>query len=175
MKNFYIKLISCINKNARPNLVRGFTLLETIIYIALFSLLVTSGFTAVYQMIYSVSTLAVKNVTEEESGFVLRKLNWAFSGLDRLESPIIGGTGCNKNISVLKNGSVNPIRIRMNSISSKNYIEIQDDGITYYPITTENASTTCLDFSIISGNPFGISATTTINGKNFTLTKYVRH
>ncbi len=159
-------------RNSKMN--KGFTLIETIIYIALFSLLITSGFTATYQMISSADSLSVKSITEEEGSFVLRKMNWAFSGLEPSASPIVGGSGCSKNISVQKTDSLNPIIIRLNTIGSKNYIEIQDDGITFYPITTENASTTCLDFSVISGNPIGIKATTTINGKNFVITKYVR-
>lgn len=153
---------------------RGFTLVETIIYISLFSIILTCGLIACYQIISSSDLLNQTTRTEEEGNFVLRKLTWVFSSLDSTIPPTISGGSCSQNISISKTNSVNPIRIRMNSSGGKNYIEIQDDGVNYYPITTSSASTTCLEFTIISGNPYGIIATSTINGKDFVLRKYAR-
>ncbi|MFZ2523104.1 MAG: prepilin-type N-terminal cleavage/methylation domain-containing protein [Minisyncoccia bacterium] len=153
---------------------KGFALIETIIYIALFSILMTSGFVATYQIISSADLLNQKNRTEEEGNFVLRKMSWSFAGLDAGIIPTVSGSGCSQSISISKTNTANPIRIRTNVTAGVNYLEIQDDGVTYYPLTTINASTSCLKFSIISGNPYGIIATTTINGKDFVIKKYAR-
>ncbi len=153
---------------------KGFTLIETIIYIALFTLLITSGFVSVYQLISGTDSLNTKIRIQKEGNFVLRKISWTLTGLNPLNPPTVGGSGCYQALTSYKTGQLNPIRIRMSNISGNNYVEIQDDGINYYPITTINASTTCLKFGVISGTPSGIVSTITINGIDFVITKYVR-
>lgn len=154
---------------------KGFTLIETIIYIALFTVLITGGFTACYQIIASNDSLNQKVGTEEEGNFISRKFIWAFSGLDNTNTPVISGSGCNQSITVQKTNTANPIKIRTNSTGGINYIELQDDGVNYYPLTTTNTNVSCLRFSLISGSPYGIIATSTINGKDFVIRKYARN
>lgn len=153
---------------------RGFTLIETIIYIALFTMLITSGFAAVYELIEGTDSLNQKVRTEEEGNFVMRKIAWSLSSMDPSIPPTISGSGCSQTLTVTKTNSVNNVVLRMRNLSGKNYIEIQDDGVNFYPITTENASTSCLRFSSTGTSPIGITATSTINGTNFVITKYVR-
>lgn len=152
----------------------GFTLIETVIYIALFSILMTSGFSATYQIIENADLLNKTTRVVEEGNFVLRKISWALSGMDSGVLPTISGSGCSQSLSVSKTNIPNPIRLRVNTVAGINYVELQDDGLTYYPLTTINASTSCLKFSSIPGNPYGIIATTTINGKDFVIKKYAR-
>lgn len=153
---------------------KGFTLLETIIYIALFSILITSGFIACYDLISGTDRVNGSTRTQEEGNFVLRKMEWSLSSLDPAYPPTVGGSGCNQNLTTKKTGVTNPVRIRLNTISGINYIEIQDDGVNYYPITTANVSVTCLKFNQISGALVGINATASINGVDFVVKKYVR-
>lgn len=153
---------------------KGFTLIETIIYIALFSVLITGGFIACYQIISSNDSLNQKVRTEAEGNFVMRKFAWSLSGLDSASLPTISGTGCNQSISIQKTNTANPVRIRQSTVSGITYIDLQDDGVNYYPITTSNAKVSCLKFSILSGTPYGVIGTTTINGKDFVIRKYAR-
>lgn len=58
-------------------------------------------------------------------------------------------------------------------------IEMSESGPTgtFYPLTTQNVKVSDLRFSYIGGTgegPSGISATTTINGVPFSITKYIR-
>lgn len=155
---------------------KGFTLIEVIIYIALFSLLMGSAFTTAYQLIEGTNTLNTKTTVQEEGNFVMRKLNWALTGLDSAVSSIVGGSlPCSQTLRVEKiNFIQNPIIISRNSTNDS--LEIQE-GFTVLPITTANVAVTCLKFSIIpsvDSGPSGISATTTINGIDFAITKYQR-
>lgn len=59
---------------------RGFTLIEVIIYIALFSLLMTGGIMAGYQIIETSDRAQARSVAIEETLFVLRKIEWALRG-----------------------------------------------------------------------------------------------
>ncbi len=157
------------NKNS------GFTLIETIIYIALFSLLLGTAFVTVYQLIDGSNTLSSKNTTASEADFVMRKIDWALTGIDPATIPVIGGSGCARTLSIYKTDTaVSPIVVRLNNVDGINYIEIQKNSGTFYPITTENVSVSCLQFSLTSSDPSGFIATATIDGILFSTTKYIR-
>jgi prepilin-type N-terminal cleavage/methylation domain-containing protein len=58
----------------------GFTLLETLIYIALFGVLMTGALVTVYELLLSFEHNGVAIAVQEEGTFIHRKLNWALSG-----------------------------------------------------------------------------------------------
>ena len=154
---------------------KGFTLIETIIYIALFTILIVGGFVTAYQLIQGSDTLNAKTITQEEGNFVLRKMDWALTGLDSGNPPVVvpSVSGCEDTLKVYKYSYTNnPIEFSRNTASST--IEMREAFGVNIPITTSNASTTCLKFSLIAGTPSGITATTTINSIDFTITKYIR-
>lgn len=154
---------------------RGFTLIEVIIYITLFSLILGSAFVIAYQLIEGSSKLSTKSTVQAEGNFVLRKLNWALTGLDPDSAPVISGSACSQTLSVDKTDpSVDTVDIRLNEIDGVKYIEIQENEEGFNPITTINVLVSCLKFSPISGTPAGITASFEINGSPFSITKYVR-
>ncbi len=57
---------------------RGVTLIETLIYIALFALLIGGGVSSAYSLIESSDRIGVHAMVEEEGNFLLAKINWAF-------------------------------------------------------------------------------------------------
>lgn len=154
---------------------RGFTLLEVVIYTALFSLLLGIAFVATYQIIDSSGNLNLKITIEEEGNFVMRKINWVFTGLDPNSTPTITGSGCAQKLSVKKtDSSINPVILRLNNISGKNYIEIKENGGSFNPITTANVNPSCLKFSLLGGSLSGVVATFTLNDTDFSTVKYIR-
>ncbi len=154
---------------------KGFTLIEVLIYIALSAVLMGSAFITVYQLIDGSRKLNSKNTTQEEGNFVIRKIGWALSGINPSTTPTITGAACSRSISIVKSDtSLSPIVIRLNSSGAINYIEMNKNGGTFYPITTSNVSVACLEFISLSGSPSGITATATIDGKVFNITKYIR-
>lgn len=56
---------------------RGVTLIETLIYIALFALLIGGGVSSAYVLIESSDRIGVHAMLEEEGNFLLAKINWA--------------------------------------------------------------------------------------------------
>jgi hypothetical protein len=60
----------------RVNIARGFTLLETLIYLVLFTFLIGGGFLAVYQIIESSGSIREKTAREAEADFIFRKIDW---------------------------------------------------------------------------------------------------
>ncbi len=141
---------------------RGFTLIETIIYIALFSLLIGTAFITAYQIIDGSSRLNRKNITQEEGNFVLRKINYALTGISSFTNTpnTLHTNKYNGNQIDIK---LAPTKIKMTESSGPSDF-----------ITTDNVSVSSLQFTGIAGTPAGITATVTIDGVNFSITKYLR-
>lgn len=145
----------------------GFTLIETLIYIALFTLLMGSAFVVTYQLIDSSGDLSVKNTTQEEGSFVMRKLDWALTSAN--PSTVTPSSG-NSSTLVLTKYDGNKVTFQKNG----NKIEIKEsaNGNTFLPITTDNVVVSSLDFKYETLG--GITATFIVDGLNFSVTKYFR-
>lgn len=63
----------------------GFTLLETIIYLALFSVLMSGATVTVYQLLSSIDKDERTLKVLTESNFINQKLDWALSGKSEIE------------------------------------------------------------------------------------------
>jgi prepilin-type N-terminal cleavage/methylation domain-containing protein len=154
---------------------KGLTLIEVIIYIALFGILMTGVLTTAWQLLDGSSKLNTKTTIQNEGSFVLRKLDWALTGLD-VTKTLPNGTGtCSQTLTVHKTDSVfepTGIIIQLNSVT--NALEIKEGSASAKPITTTNVTVSCFKFRTLSGTLGGISATTTINGVDFAITKYIR-
>lgn len=58
----------------------GFTLIETIIYLALFAMIIGGGMLAAYQIIQDTDATQNHIVLQEEANFLFRKMDWALTG-----------------------------------------------------------------------------------------------
>ncbi|OGI68550.1 hypothetical protein A2738_01575 [Candidatus Nomurabacteria bacterium RIFCSPHIGHO2_01_FULL_42_15] len=102
----------------------GFTLIEVIIYIALFSLLLGTAFVAAYQLIDGSVRLGTKNTIQDEGNFIMRKINWALTGVDPSTVPVISGSACEEILTIQKTEpSYDPTIIRLNDVSGKNTLK----------------------------------------------------
>jgi type II secretory pathway pseudopilin PulG len=59
--------------------MKGFTLIETLLYIALLSMLLTGGVTTAFQLLKSTSTDSSQLASYDETVFVLQKISWVLS------------------------------------------------------------------------------------------------
>ena len=156
---------------------QGFTLIEMVMYIGLFTLLLTGLFTSAYQILSSNNVSTKKNIVQDEANFVTRKITWALTSIDPNMLPIVSGTRCQQSISINKlNYENNPIVLRIHTASST--LEMKEGSAsTYTPITTTNISVSCFAINTKAangGSPYGLTATTTIHGSDFSVTKYIR-
>jgi|SRR3989344_3567692 len=66
---------------------KGFTLIESIIYLALFTIIIGGGLVATYQIIQGAEG-AVNHVTlQGEANFLFRKIDWALTGATFITAP----------------------------------------------------------------------------------------
>ena len=157
------------NRLKRSLPLTGFTLIEVLIYSALFSLMMVGMLGGVYMVIQSANQSNARLLVDDEANFVLRKMNWALTGVSSINVPTAGSTG--PTLNVIKTG-VGAVRFRLNSEN----IEI-DAGSGYIPLDTDNVIAASLSFEHIpaSGNqPAAIMATFYLNDVFYETTKYIR-
>lgn len=88
--------------------VKGFTLMETIIYIGLFSVITSFVLVVFFQIVGSQNQQRDRVEVDAEANFMMQKMIWALSGATAINSPAAGATGTT--LSVTKyNYSQNPI------------------------------------------------------------------
>jgi hypothetical protein len=155
---------------------KGFTLIEVILYIALFTLLIGTAFATAYQIIDGTNKININTNVQDEGNFVMRKVDWALSSLDPATPPTITCSAClDQALSLHKISSPTSVALQRNS--SNNSLEISENGGTFKALTTVNVKVTRFQARIIpalGSGPTGITATTTINGIDFAVTKYFR-
>ena len=141
----------------------GFTLIETIIYIALLGLIMTGALLSAYNLIVSTQSGTAKTVVEEEGSFVERKIDWALAGAASVTAPHTYELAITK-----YDGTTVDIKLASTTIM------MQENAGAFAPITTSNVKVTNLQFQIVGSNPAGVMATTTMNGLSFVSTRYIR-
>lgn len=147
---------------------KGFTLIETLIYIALFTLLMGGGLLATYQLLQASAQANSKGTVQDEQNFVLRKIDWALSGASDVFVP-------SQSMLRVTRYDSNTVDFQLNGSA----IEMRESaiGASYVPITTSNVSVSGLKFVHIAPTgtgPAGVTASTTINGLDASTTKYIR-
>jgi prepilin-type N-terminal cleavage/methylation domain-containing protein len=152
----------------------GFTLIESIIYLALFSIVIAGGMIAAYGIIQSSDNGSNHITLQEEANFILRKINWAMTG-----SNTITVISSPPSLSVTKSG----LPILLFDMSSSDLRLTRGSGS---PITlnSSNIKISNLSFVKITGSgktdavATSFTLTTFQNGRNiaqnFSTTKYLR-
>ncbi len=67
--------------------LKGFTLIEAIIYIALFAIIIGGGLAASYQIIQSTDAAQNHVILQQEANFIFRKIEWALTGATAVNTP----------------------------------------------------------------------------------------
>lgn len=158
------------------HLKKGFTLIEAIIYIGLFSILIGTALVAAYQLIDGSGDLSTKNIVQEEGNFVLRKINYVMIGAS--------------NFSIQNGDELLVTKYDGTKVSiclQDGKIKIWKGGgsappcgdVAFLPLTTDNVEVTDLQFTQINANPLGVLVlakirTANTNTFDFTITKYIR-
>ena len=77
----------------------GFTLLETLIYLFLFTIVIGGGMIAAYNIIEGTNAAYNHVILQEEANFLFRKISWALTGATAISTPSA------TSLSVTKTGS----------------------------------------------------------------------
>jgi len=163
---------------------KGFTLIETLIYLGLYAIIMTGALTAIYTIFESSARNQVKAMVQEEGTFILGKIDWALTGAKTIGSPPTGSTGSTLSITKFDSTAGNPIVI---SLSGANAM-ISRSGNPGAVLNNSNVSVTNLTFTHTSAsgsgsNPESVAASFTLQAttsdglsysQSFATVKYLR-
>jgi type II secretory pathway pseudopilin PulG len=183
------KKLSCLKNNGSNNLRpmtkisktgAGFTLIETLVYLALFAIFVGGAVVAGYGMLEAGSRDQAKVILQEEGSFLLAKLERALNGAQNISLPPVGSPG--SALSVLKyDGTIVAVSL------SASFMQWQDPYGSY-SLNNSNTQVKNLIFTHTAESGSGINpeslqasftlTTKTGNGmavsQDFFMTKYLR-
>jgi type II secretory pathway pseudopilin PulG len=147
---------------------RGFTLLETIIYIGLFGILMSGVLVAVYQLIDGGVHNAHSVAIQEEGLFINRKMSWALSGASAVNAPDA------KTLEITRPdlGAQSPIRISEDS----GMMRLARGSAAPLPLTTSElvvSSTTITIIPSTGGIPASVRVSYQVEGVPFVFKSYL--
>jgi type II secretory pathway pseudopilin PulG len=150
---------------------RGFTLIETLLYIALFALVMGGFMVATYQVIASTTRTQEKVQVQEEGDFLLHKIDWALTGASVIELPAVGATG---DVLKVQNGGVT-----LEFGLASGHLQLKRDSGAFANLNSDNVTVTDLNFSHsdidgVGGKPGNVAAGFRVEGQYFETLKYLR-
>lgn len=120
----------------------GFTLLETLIYIGLVSVITSSFIAASYQIIDSRGRVQNQLELIENKKFLVEKLRWVLASNESINSPNLDASGGSLSVNKLNYGS-NPMVVDL----SANQIRLTLGGGQPVPLTNSQVAVTNLAFT----------------------------
>ncbi len=94
---------------SHKNYKSGFTLVEVLVYIALFSILVSGVLVSVYTMLESSGRDGTQTMMLEEGNFLLDKIGWVVSDVQIINSPAQNTTGTTLSVTPWDTSVGNPV------------------------------------------------------------------
>lgn len=156
------------------NSSRGFTLIETLIYLALFSIIIGGMLVSTYNLIEGGNRASARVKSQEEASFVLRKLDWLLAGSPTINLPASGNTGLALSVTRADlPASDSPLTLDL----AGSVLRLKRGSAAAVPISSLNVAVTSLSVMNIapaSGKPGGIKIQFTLDSEPYEITKYLR-
>jgi type II secretory pathway component PulJ len=152
--------------------MKGFTLIEVLIYSALFAFILSMVLVSVYQIMQSSNSLDIKNVTEAEANFLLRKMGWALSSVSTINFPVAGSSSSTLSVSRI-NFSQNPIVFS----SGNNNLTIKRGSEATAILNSQSISINSVSFLHLAAAgdiPEAVRINLTVNSKTYQTTIYLK-
>ena len=119
----------------------GFTLMETIIYIGIIAVILSSFLLITEQIIFSSNRTRQQIELAENQKFLIQKINWLLRSVDTVNVPAPGATSATLSINKT-NFADNPLIIDL----ANNAIRLTTGGAGAIPITNDSVTVTDLTF-----------------------------
>ncbi|MDP3741157.1 MAG: prepilin-type N-terminal cleavage/methylation domain-containing protein [bacterium] len=153
---------------------KGFTLIETLIYLALFSIIIGGVLVSAYQIIQASTQSQENALVQEEGHFLVAKINWALTGAQTISVPT-AGTSSPTDLNVTKFDSSNPVflvnadQLLLNgAILNSNSVKIENVNFTHTDISPTD------DLPAELQADFRVTSKLTGQFQDFSTTKYLR-
>lgn len=154
---------------------KGFTLIEVLIYTALFSLIIGGLLVIVYAMLDTNEDLENKILVNEEGNFLVNKISQTFEDAKQVIKPFSTSSPTTSSQLII----VLPPPIATTTIRLINTDMVYQYGADTIPLNDTGAKITELNFQYFPANsdyhtPAGLKVSFKINNRPFTILKYKR-
>ena len=148
---------------------KGFTLIEVLMYIALFTMLIGGSVVSAYQLLSSGSQGGQFIATQEEGTFITRKINWALTGASSASVNAAGDT-----LTVVRPdlGAQSPLVIT----AQGGDVTLGRGGLAGQTLISGEFKITSPVFAVLppqNGRPTMVSASLVVGAQPFVLKKYL--
>lgn len=150
--------------------MKGFTLLEVMIYIALFSLILSAAALAGYQLFDSGERNQSAVSIQEEGTFLNRKINWALTG-----ASVVAVSGGGSTLTITRPDFILQSPFILNGTG--NTITMQRTGSSPAVLNSAAFPVTNVIFTVVpasGGRPASVKTSFLIKNVPFTFWKYLR-
>lgn len=120
--------------------MRGFTLIEIIIYSAIVTAILSFALLSLYQIISFDERGVAQQELIENKKFLLEKIYWVLQSVEAINSPAVGGSGGTLSVNKLNYG-FNPLIVSLN-----NGVTQLVSGATATPLTNSRVTIDSLNF-----------------------------
>lgn len=166
-------MILDLSFRARTRSSGGFTLIEVLVYLALFALLFGGAVAAAFNVVELSGRNQTKAMLQEEGNFLLAKINWALSGAQSVSQPALNTSGSRLAADKITgaDSSGNPITSSVSiSPAGASDVSLTWSGNSYI-LNTSGAQVSNLSFAhrMASGdgiNPESLNAGFTLTAKS---------
>jgi prepilin-type N-terminal cleavage/methylation domain-containing protein len=151
-------------------IIRGFTLMEVLIYIGLFSILMSGAVVAAYQLMGSGTHNQLSVLTQEEGTFLNRKINWALTGASAVN---VSGGGSTLTITRPDLGAQSPLVIS----GTGGTITLMRSGSAQVVLSSASLQVTDVSFVVTPaafGRPTEVDVSFLVNTLPFVFKTYLR-
>lgn len=90
---------------------KGFTLIEALVYLALFSILMGGAAITAYNLFDSATKVGTRTMLQEESDFMMAKIDWVMSGAKAVTAPASGVTGSSLTVAKWDTSLGDPMQV----------------------------------------------------------------
>ncbi len=127
-----------IHQNSNHN--QGFTLIEALLYMALFVVIFSAAGLSAFYITASGQQLKTNLVFQEETGFILKKLDWVFMGVESVNDPPSSSSG--SRLSLMRDGKLLEMRLSDGKMQIKigegDYEDLNNDFVLVSDLVFEN-------------------------------------
>ncbi len=145
-----------LNKNS------GFTLVETIIYIALFGIIMGGAVVTTYQLMIGSNDIGYRTEIDQEASFLLAKIDWALTGAKATAITVPGPT----TLTI----TTPAITFELNGTN----LTLNGETLNSDSVKVEAVGTSPVFEKIPLGGQTLIKTTFTLDGRTYRATKYLR-
>lgn len=133
---------------------KGFTLIEAIVYLALFGILIGGAIVAAYNLFEGSSRGQARAMLQEEGNYLYGKISWALSGTKDITTPPAGFPGSSLLIVKWDTSLGDPIQITLGGATGTDLIMSTSSNPTGQTLNNSNVEVSNLLFlhTLASGN-----------------------